>query len=128
MSVGSVSKIDLVLSIKGKALLNLELKRHLAPKTVGIITRSLPLEGNAHMMGINIAFMDTNLNAGGEKLRTQFKKGDIGFLASNSSICFFLEDIPSAKSMTLIGKVASNLDALKEVKPGDIFSITQAGT
>ena len=80
------------------------------------------------MMGINIAFMDTNLNAGGEKLRTQFKKGDIGFLASNSSICFFLEDIPSAKSMTLIGKVASNLDALKEVKPGDIFSITQAGT
>ncbi|TLX83861.1 MAG: hypothetical protein E6K98_04005 [Thaumarchaeota archaeon] len=128
MSVGSVSKIDLVLSLKGKALLNLELKRHLAPKTVGIITRSLPLEGNAHMMGINIAFMDTNLNAGGEKLRTQFKKGDIGFLASNSSICFFLEDIPSAKSMTLIGKVASNLDALKEVKPGDIFSITQAGT
>jgi hypothetical protein len=128
MNAGSVSKIDLVLSLKGKALLNLELKRHLAPKTVGTITRSLPLEGNAHMMGINIAFMDTNLNAGGEKLRTQFKKGDIGFMASNSSICFFLEDIPSAKSMTLIGKVTSNLDALKEVKPGDIFSITQAGT
>ena len=128
MSAGSVSKIDLVLSLKGKALLNLELKRHLAPKTVGTITRSLPLEGNAHMMGVNIAFMDTNLNAGGEKLRTQFKKGDIGFMASNSSICFFLEDAPSAKSMTLIGKVISNLDALKEVKPGDIFSITQAGT
>ncbi len=128
MNAGSVSKIDLVLSLKGKALLNLELKRHLAPKTVGTITRALPLEGNAHMMGINIAFMDTNLNAGGEKLRTQFKKGDIGFMASNSSICFFLEDIPSAKSMTLIGKVTSNLDALKEVKPGDIFSITQAGT
>jgi uncharacterized protein len=128
MSAGSVSKIDLVLSLKEKAILSLELKRHLAPKTVGAITRSLPLEGNAHMMGVNIAFMDTNLNAGGEKLRTQFKKGDIGFMASNSSICFFLEDVPSAKSMTLIGKVISNLDALKEVKPGDIFSITQAGT
>ena len=128
MSAGSVSKVDLVLSLKGKALLNLELKRHLAPKTVGVIIRSLPLEGNAHMMGVSIAFMDTNLNAGGEKLRTQFKKGDVGFMASNSSICFFFEDVSAAKSMTLIGKITSNLDAVKEVKRGDIFSIIQAGT
>ena len=128
MNAGSVSKVDLVLSLKGKALLNLELKRHLAPKTVGIIIRSLPLEGNAHMMGASIAFMDTNLNAGGEKLRTQFKKSDVGFMASNGSICFFLEDAPAAKSMTLIGKITSNIDAAKEVKPGDIFSIIQAGT
>src|SRR2546427_284653 len=94
MSAGSVSKVDLVLSLKGKALLNLELKRHLAPKTVGVIIRSLPLEGNAHMMGASIAFMDTNLNAGGEKLRTQFKKGDVGFMASNSSICLFFVSAP----------------------------------
>ncbi|TLX91778.1 MAG: hypothetical protein E6K93_05125 [Thaumarchaeota archaeon] len=128
MSAESVSKIDLILSLKEKALLNLELKRHLAPKTVGTIIRSLPVEGNAHMMGSSIAFVDTNLNAGGEKLRNQFKKGDVSFMASNGSICFFLEDVPAAKSMTLIGKVTTNLDALKEVKPGDIFSITQAGT
>jgi len=128
MSAESVSKIDLILSLKEKALLNLELKRHLAPKTVRTIIRSLPVEGNAHMMGSSIAFVDTNLNAGGEKLRNQFKKGDVSFMASNGSICFFLEDVPAAKSMTLIGKVTTNLDALKEVKPGDIFSITQAGT
>jgi len=128
MSAESVSKIDLILSLKEKALLNLELKRHLAPKTVGTIIRSLPVEGNAHMMSSSIAFVDTNLNAGGEKLRNQFKKGDVSFMASNGSICFFLEDVPAAKSMTLIGKVTTNLDALKEVKPGDIFSITQAGT
>ena len=128
MSAESVSKIDLILSLKEKALLNLELKRHLAPKTVGTIIRSLPVQGNAHMMGSSIAFVDTNLNAGGEKLRNQFKKGDVSFMASNGSICFFLEDVPAAKSMTLIGKVTTNLDALKEVKPGDIFSITQAGT
>ena len=128
MSAESVSKIDLILSLKEKALLNLELKRHLAPKTVGTIIRSLPVQGNAHMMSSSIAFVDTNLNAGGEKLRNQFKKGDVSFMASNGSICFFLEDVPAAKSMTLIGKVTTNLDALKEVKPGDTFSITQAGT
>ena len=128
MSAESVSKIDLILSLKEKALLNLELKRHLAPKTVGTIIRSLPVEGNAHMMGSSIAFVDTNLNAGGEKLRNQFKKGDVSFMASNGSICFFLEDVPAAKPMTLIGKVTTNLDSLKEVKPGDLFSITQADT
>ena len=126
MDAGSVSKIDLVLTLKGKASLSLVLKRHFAPKTVGIISRSLPLEGNAHMMGTSIALMDTNLNAGGEKLRSQFKKGDIGFLASNGSICFFLQDVSQSKPMTLIGKILTNFDALNQVKPGDIFSLNQA--
>ena len=125
MDAGSVSKIDLVLTLKGKESLSLELKRHFAPKTVGIIARALPLEGNAHMMGTSIAFMDTNLNAGGEKLRNQFKKGDIGFLASNGSICFFLQDVLQAKPMTLIGRIVTNIDVLNQVKPGDIFSINQ---
>ena len=126
MDAGSVSKIDLVLTLKGKTSLNVELKRHFAPKTVGIIFRALPLEGNAHMMGTSIASMDTNLNAGGEKLRSQFKKGDIGFLASNGSICFFLQDVSQSKPITLIGKISTNLDALNQVKPGDIFSLSQA--
>ncbi len=128
MEAGSVSKIDLVLSLKGKASLVLELKRHYAPKTVGTIIRALPLEGNAHMMGSSIATMDTSLNTGGEKLRNQFKKGDVGFLASNGSICFFLQDVSQAKPMTLIGKITTNLEALNQVKPGDIFSINQAAT
>jgi len=75
-----------------------------------------------------MAFIDSSLNAGGEKLRTQFKKGEVGFMASNGSICFFLEDVSETKAMTFVGNVTSNLDALKDVKPGDVFSITQAGT
>lgn len=128
MSAGSVSKQDLVLTLRGKTSLNLELKIHLAPKTVGTVIRSIPVEGNAHMIGTSMAFVDTTIRAGGEKLRTQFKKGDVGFLASNSSICFFIEDVPSTKSMTLIGRITSNIESLKDVKPGDIFTITQAGT
>ena len=128
MSAGSVSKIDLVLSLKGKAQLTMELKRHLAPKTVGSILRVLPLEGNAHMIGSSIAFVDTVLTAGGEKLRTLFKKGDVAFMASNGSICFFLQDTTSSKPMTFVGRITSSLEALNEIKPGDIFSISQAGT
>ena len=128
MSAGSVSKLDFVLSLKGKTVLNLELKRHLAPKTVGGITRSIPIEGNAHMMGNSIAYVDTNIKTGGEKLKTQFKKGDVTFLAANGSICFFIDDVQGTKPMTLVGKITTNLESLRNVKPGDIFSITQAGT
>ena len=127
MSTGSVSKIEAILKIKGKSELKFELKRHLAPKTVGNITRSMPLDGNAHMMGDSFAYMETRVNAGGEKLRTQFKKGDVAFMAANGSICFFVNDFESAKSMTLIGKITSNIDVLYELKPGDVFLITQAG-
>ena len=127
MSAGSVSKIDLILSLNGKVLLNFELKLHLAPKTVGTVLRSLPVASNAHMMGASIAFMDTAINAGGEKLRTQFKKGDVAFMASNNSICFFIDDADSTKSMTLIGKIEADVEMLRNIKPGDIFSITQAG-
>jgi len=127
MSTGSVSKIETILKIKGKSELKFELKRHLAPKTVGNLTRSIPLEGNAHMMGNSFAYMETRVNTGGEKLRTQFKKGDVAFMAANGSVCFFVNDFESAKSMTLIGKITSNIDALDKVKPGDIFLITYAG-
>lgn len=128
MSAGSVSKIDLVLSLKGKSTASLELKRHLAPKTVGTISRSIPIEGNAHMMGSSIAYVDTSIKTGGEKLKTQFKSGDVSFLAANGSICFFVDDVSVTKPMTLIGKITTNLEILRDVKPGDIFTITQAGT
>jgi len=128
MSASSVSKIHLVLSLKGKARISLELKRHLAPKTVGAILRALPLEGNAHMMSTSFAFVDTSLTAGGEKLKTQFKKGDVTFMASNGSICFFLEDTTSTKPMTLVGRINSDLAELNTIKPGDIFLVSQDGT
>ena len=127
MSAGSVSQIDVVLKIKGRSELKFELKRHLAPKTVGNLIRSIPLEGNAHMMGNSFAYMETRVNVGGEKLRTQFKKGDVAFMSANGSVCFFVNDFESAKSMTLVGKITSNIDALNDVKPGDVFLITQAG-
>ena len=127
MSTDSVSKIEVVLRIKGKSELKFELKRHLAPKTVGNLTRSIPLDGNAHMMGNSFAYMETRVNTGGEKLRTQFKKGDVAFMAANGSVCFFINDFESPKSMTLLGKITSSVDALNEVKPGDVFLITQTG-
>lgn len=123
MNADSVSRKHLVLEVKGKYKIPLELKRHLSPRTVGIILRSLPLEGNAHLLGKNIAYFETSLDSGIERARKEFKKGDVAFLSSTGSICFFIHDASPGKTMTPIGKLTDNIDSLNDVKSGDIFTI-----
>lgn len=121
MSSSSVSKKHLVLEIKGKAKISCDLKRHLSPRTVGHILRSLPVEGHAHMMGQSIAYVETTIDSGTERPKREFKKGDVAFASSSGSICFFLEDSEPGKAMTPIGKISENIDELKNLKPGDAF-------
>ena len=121
MESDSVSKIKLTLEIRGKTKLSCELKRHLSPRTVGIIARALPLEGNAHLMGKNIVYLETPIESGVDRPRRDFKKGDIAFLPANGSICFFIDDSPDVKTMTPIGKILSEVDSLKEIKSGDVL-------
>lgn len=123
MSASSVSRKQLVLEIRGKAKISCDLKRHLSPRTVGTIMRSLPLEGHAHLMGKSILYFETSVDSGIERSRSEFKKGDVTFLPSTGSICFFLNDAVFAKTMTPIGKLTGNIDALNDVKSGDVFCI-----
>jgi len=116
-----VSKIKVILEIRGKSKLNCELKRHLSPRTVGILSRSLPLEGNGHLMTKNISYFESSIESGIDRPRNEFKKGDIAFLPVNGSICFFSEDTLSPKTMTPIGKITSDPKILQEIKPGDVF-------
>jgi len=83
--------------------------------------RSLPLEGHAHFLGKNIVYFETTIDSGNERSTKEFKKGDIAFLSTAGSICFFIEDASSGKTMTPIGKMLGNMDALKDVKSGDVF-------
>ena len=123
MSTSSVSRKQLILEIQGKAKISCDLKRHLSPRTVGTIMRSLPLEGHAHQLGQSILYFETSIDSGIERARTEFKKGDVAFLPSSGSICFFITDVTSGKTMTPIGKLSNNIDALKDVKSGDVFRI-----
>jgi len=123
LSTHSVSRKQLILEIQGKAKIPCDLKRHLSPRTVGTIMRSLPLEGHAHLLGQSILYFETIIDSGIERARTEFKKGDVAFLPSSGSICFFINDVTSGKTMTPIGKLSNNIDALKDVKSGDVFRI-----
>jgi len=123
LTTPSVSRKQLILEIRGKAKISCDLKRHLSPRTVGTIMRSLPLEGHAHLLGQSILYFETSIDSGIERARTEFKKGDVAFLPSSGSICFFITDVTSGKTMTPIGKLSNNIDALKDVKSGDVFRI-----
>ncbi len=128
MSAPSVSRKQLILEIRGKAKISCDLKRHLSPRTVGTIMRSLPLEGNVHLLGQSILYFETAVDSGIERAKSEFKKGDVAFLPSTGSICFFINDVASGKTMTPIGKLSNNIDALKDVKSGDVFCIYEETT
>jgi hypothetical protein len=113
----------LILEVHGKLKLSCDLKRHLSPRTVGTIMRSLPLEGNSHLLGKSIVYFETSVDSGIERARTEFKKGDVAFLPSTGSLCFFVGNAESAKTMTLIGKFFDEKDELKNVKSGDVLRI-----
>ena len=123
MVLNSVSTINLILEINGNSKLLCQLKRHLSPKTVGLISRAMPLKSNAHKMGNSVIYIETEIDSGIERPRTEFKKGDIAFMPYAGSICFFFTDSLNLKPMGLIGKIVDNIDILKEIKSSDIISL-----
>ena len=121
----TVSKIDVILEVNGRERIKCQLKRHLSPMTVGLITRMLPLEGNVHQMGRSIMYFETGINSGIERKRTDFKKGDIAFLPTEGSICFYMDDISDGKPMTIIGKIIDDIEKLSGIKSSDILSLSR---
>jgi len=125
MYSGTVSRIDAILEINGSERIKCQLKRHLSPMTVGLITRMLPLEGNVHKMGRSIMYFETGINSGIERKRTDFKKGDIAFLPTEGSICFYMDDISDGKPMTIIGKIIDGVEKLSGIKSGDTLLLSR---
>jgi len=125
MDSGTVSKVDATLEINGNAKISCQLKRHLSPMTVGLITRMLPLNGNAHHMGQSVVYFETRINSGIERKRTDFKKGDIAFLPTEGSICFYMDDVSDGKPMTIIGKIIDGIEKLSGIKSGDTLLLSR---
>jgi hypothetical protein len=123
MTSDSVSIINIFLEIKGKARISCQLKRHLSPRTIGLITRSMPIHDNVHRMNKSVVYIKTNIDSGMERKKTDFKKGDIAYFPTGGCICFFLNDVLDGQPMTPIGKLLSSIENLKDVKTGDILTL-----
>ena len=124
MDSGIVSRFDIILKINDDKVISCQLKRHLSPITVGMIMRMLPLNGNAHQMGKSIVYFETSVNSGIERKKTNFRRGDIAFLPSEGSICFYINDVHDGKPMTPIGQI-NEIEKLNAIKPSDILSLTR---
>ena len=123
MPSDSVSIINIFLEIKGKARIPCQLKRHLSPRTIGLITRSMPIHDNVHRMSKSVVYIKTNIDSGMERKKTDFKSGDIAYFPSGGCICFFLNDVLDGQPMTPIGRLLSDIENLKDVKNGDILTL-----
>jgi len=119
VSGNSVSAVPVILEIKEKFQIKCELKRHLSPKTVGMINRSIPLKGNVHKFGTFGIYFEVQITSGVERPKKEFKRGDIAFYPVGNCICFFYADSRQNKSMTPIGKILTSVDELTKAVIGD---------
>ncbi len=118
----SVSRVRVLIVVKGKGECECELARHLAPLTVGSILRALPLESRIYRFNDKFVYMDTGLSIGAEKQKDSFKRGDIGFMVSNNSICIFLNDVIGMRFNPL-GRVLSNIELFEKISSSDVAVI-----
>jgi hypothetical protein len=121
-AAGSVSRIPVIIQISNKGMAACEMIRHLSPLCVRIILNSLPIQDRIHKISESIIYIETKLVIGAEKQKTYFKRGDIAYMTSNSSICIFTKD-SVVTPMNHIGIVKSNLEIIESTQSGDVMTL-----
>jgi hypothetical protein len=119
-TAGSVSRIPVIIQISNKGMAPSEMIRHLSPLCVRMILNSLPIQDRIHKISESIVYIETSLVIGAEKQKTHFKRGDIAYMTSNSSICIFTKD-SVVTPMNYIGIVKSNLELIETTQSGDFM-------
>lgn len=77
------------------------------------------------MLDGSARYIETSIDAGVERPRTEFTKGDVAFLPSTGSLCFFIRDVSvSKKNMTIIGRLKGDLSPLDDLDSGVVLSLT----
>ncbi|MCL6578901.1 MAG: hypothetical protein K6T73_05870 [Candidatus Bathyarchaeota archaeon] len=108
-------KIKFVIEELGEA--EGELVRFLAPRTVDMIVRKLPIEGRAALWKEEVYF-ETPIKMGEEKAKGTVEKGTIAFWPMGSAICIFFGNSQPYSPVNVLGKVTKNLEIFEQVKSG----------
>ncbi len=118
----SVSRIHVVFEAVGRGKIVLELVRHLSPITFSNIIKSIPISGRLHFLERNIGYVETGLTLGAEKQKSIFKRGELGFMISNGSICVVLQSIKGI-NMNHIGHCVEDPLLLDSIDSSEIIFI-----
>lgn len=113
----AISRIKVKFVVEGLGEAEGELVRFLAPRTVDMIVRKLPIEGRAALWKEEVYF-ETPVKMGEEKAKGTIEKGTIAFWPMGSAICIFYGESQPYSPVSILGKIIKNLELFKQVKSG----------
>src|SRR3972149_4004025 len=112
-----VSRVKVKFVIEGLGEAEGELVRFLAPRTIDMVVRKLPLEGRAALWKEEVYF-ETHIKMGEEKAKGTVEKGTIAFWPMGGAVCIFYGQSQPYSPVNILGKMTNNLELLKQVKSG----------
>jgi len=113
----AISRIKIKFTIEGLGEAEGELVRFLAPRTIDMITRKLPVEGRAAMWKEEVYF-EIPVKMGEEKAKSTVENGTIAFWPMGSAICIFFGESQPYSPVNILGRVTKNLELFRQVKSG----------
>ncbi|MDH5375597.1 MAG: cyclophilin-like fold protein [Candidatus Bathyarchaeota archaeon] len=119
----SRAKIKFVIDGLGEA--EGELVRHLAPRTINMIIRKLPIEGRAALWKEEVYF-EIPVKMGEEKAKGTVEKGTIAFWPMGSAICVFYGESQPYSPVNILGEITKNLELFKRVKSGTKIKVEKS--
>ena len=117
-----ISHVKIKFIIEGLGEAEGELIRHLAPRTVDMIVRKLPLEGRAALWKEEIYF-EIPVKMGEEKAKSTVEKGTIAFWPMGSALCIFYGESQPYSPVNVLGKITKNLELFSKVKSGTTIKV-----
>jgi hypothetical protein len=112
-----ISRVKVKFIVEGLGEAEGELIRFLAPRTIDMIVRKLPMEGRAALWKEEVYF-ETPIKMGEEKAKATVEVGTIAFWPMGSAICIFYGSSQPYSPVSILGKVAANLELFKQTKSG----------
>ena len=112
-----ISRVRIKFEVEGIGEAEGELIRFLAPRTVDLIVRKLPIEGRAAVWKEEVYF-ETPIKMGEEKAKGTVETGTIAFWPMGSAICIFYGNSQPYSPVSILGKITANLELFRLVKSG----------
>jgi len=112
-----ISRVKVKFTVEGLGEAEGELVRFMAPRTVDLIVRKLPMEGRAALWKEEVYF-ETPIKMGEEKAKGTVEVGTIAFWPMGSAICIFYGNSQPYSPVSILGKITANLELFKQVKSG----------
>ena len=112
-----ISRVKVKFIVEGLGEAESELVRFLAPRTIDMIVRRLPMEGRAALWKEEVYF-ETPIKMGEEKAKANVEAGTIAFWPMGSAICIFYGASQPYSPVSILGRVTVNLELFKQIKSG----------